>query len=640
MSRELVIVESPAKAKTVGAILGSKYTVKASVGHVRDLPKSQLGVDVEHDFKPKYIVPKEKRQVVKDLKESLKGITAVYLATDPDREGEAISWHLLQAASLERLPIQRVVFHEITPQAIQEAFAHPREIDMRLVNAQQARRILDRLVGYSISPLLWRKVKGRLSAGRVQSVALKMVVDREREIEHFLPREYWTIEAELSQAVKKGRRTKSDRFKAGLVGAIDAAGKAQRVEIANQAEAAALTTDLERATVAVAEVRKGKVSRQPEPPFTTSTLQQESFRKLHFSAQRTMLVAQQLYEGLSMGDSDPVGIITYMRTDSVRIADSAIEDIRGYVKERWGADAVPRAPRVFKTRSKGAQEAHEAIRPTSVRRLPDEIKPFLTQDQFRLYDLIWKRGVASQMAAAGYDTQSVDVTADATEAGGKQYRLRATSSRLRTPGFQTLYVAGRDEDDPEEKEGSLPELEKGEDLTLHGVTPDQHFTQPPPRFTDATLVKELEARGIGRPSTYAPILSTLQDRGYVERSGRHLQPLELGVIVSDLLALHFANVVDEKFTAAMEEELDEIAAGRREWVPVLKDFYVPLAEALAEAQQNMERVKVEPEPAGEDCPNCTKPLVIRVGRFGRFIACSGFPECRTTKPLLTHLGAA
>ena len=623
MAKGLVIVESPAKAKTVSKMLGGHYSVKASIGHVRDLPKSRLGVDVERRFAPKYLVPKEKKAVVREIREAAIKASSVYLATDPDREGEAISWHLVQAAELDAKPLKRVVFHEITKEAVAEAFRHPRDIDMDLVNAQQARRILDRLVGYKISPLLWQKVRRGLSAGRVQSATLRMVVDREREIDGFVSQEYWSIDAELRKMV--GRES----FRATLLGFVDGT----KLGIGNKQEAEGIVTELRGANYAVAQVRKKEVSRQPAPPFTTSTLQQEAWRKLRFAAKRTMAVAQQLYEGLPVGDEGSVGLITYMRTDSTRVASSAVSETRALIKEKYGANFLPARPRTFAKKSKASQEAHEAIRPTSVWREPDSIKTYLARDQFRLYELIWKRMVASQMSPALLDTTLVDIEAQ----NGKNYLLRAASSVIKFPGFTVIYSEGKD-DAEEEREGILPQLAEGEPLKLLDLFPEQHFTQPPPRYTEATLVKALEERGIGRPSTYAPILSTIQERSYVAKANGRFQPLELGFLVSDLLTKHFPDIVDLGFTAQMEEGLDQIARGEREWVPFLEGFYGPFEKTLATAEERMERVKAVDEPTNEICKQCARPMVIKSGRYGRFLACSGYPECKNTKPILTKIG--
>ena len=625
MAKELVIVESPAKARTLSRILGGRYSVKASLGHVRDLPRKRLGVDVKNGFTPYYAVPKEKRAIVKEIKEAAEKALAVYLATDPDREGEAISWHLIEAARLRKVPRHRVVFHEITEKAIKEAFRHPRQIDMHLVDAQQARRILDRLVGYKISPLLWRKVKGGLSAGRVQSVALRMIVEREREIQNFVPQEYWTIEVELAKMDKRAAR-----FKAKLLGIKD---KGEKLEIHCQGEAEPIANQLKVATYLVSQISQKRLSRQPAPPFITSTLQQEAWRKLKFAARHTMSIAQQLYEGLPIGDEGVVGLITYMRTDSTRVAESALKEARHYISEKYGAEFLPSRPRLFTKKAKGAQEAHEAIRPTGVEREPSLIKPYLTPDQAKLYELIWKRMVASQMAAALFDTTAVDIEAKEPQEG-KIYILKATGSVLYFSGFLTLYSEGKDEAEEEEKDKApLPPLAEGEELRLIDLFPQQHFTQPPPCYNEATLVKALEERGIGRPSTYAPIISTLRQRGYVERKDGRFHPLSLGFVVNDLLVEHFPQIVDIGFTAQMEEQLDEIARGERGWVGTIQEFYTPFEETLSKASTHMVKVKEADQPTNELCPQCGCAMVIRMGRYGKFLACSGYPRCKTTKPL-------
>jgi len=628
MGKKLVIVESPAKARTVGKMLGGTYTIKASVGHVRDLPQKALGVDVDNGFAPKYVVPQGKKKVVSELKEAARKASAVYLATDPDREGEAISWHLVNAAKLDSMPTHRVVFHEITEDAIKEAFRHPRPINMDLVNAQQARRVLDRLVGYKISPLLWRNVRGRLSAGRVQSVALRMIVEREREIQAFVPEEYWTIDAELAKDPAT-RHLKT--FRARLTGIKD---KHRKLKLGNQQASAPVVEALWRSAYSVAQITEKKVTRNPAPPFTTSTLQQEAWRKLRFTADRTMAVAQELYEGLPIGEEGSVGLITYMRTDSTRVAEPAVHETRQYIAEKHGPEYVPARPRVFARKAKGAQEAHEAIRPTRVWREPDTLKEYLTRDQERLYRLIWERMVASQMAAAIFDTVTVEIEAHDRQ-DSTVYLLKSTGSVPRFLGFLVLYSEGKDEADTEEEgKAKLPPLDKGEKLDLKDVIPEQHFTQPPPRYTEATLVKALEEKGIGRPSTYAPTLSTLRRRDYVERKrdGR-FYPLELGFIVNDLLVEHFPGIVDMGFTARMEEELDEISRGEREWVGAVQDFYTPFEEALAKARENMTNMKKPAQPTDEICPNCGKPMVIRHGRYGEFLGCTGFPKCKTTRSL-------
>lgn len=624
----LVIVESPAKARTVGRFLGKGYTVRASVGHIRDLLRSSMSVDVENNFKPTYRVPKEKRPVVKELAEEVKKAAEVYLATDPDREGEAIAWHLTEATGIRPSQLRRVVFHEITQSAIEEAFAHPRGIDMNLVNAQQARRVLDRLVGYSLSPLLWRKVRSRLSAGRVQSVAVRMVVEREREIQNFVPEEYWSIQAELAK-----RETRRRTFLAKLHRI-----RREEVTLKDQQATQAVVDELERAVYAVASVKEGQRRRQPSPPFTTSTMQQEASRRLGFTATRTMRIAQQLYEGIDLDGSGPVGLITYMRTDSTNVAEQAQAEARQYIARRYGENFLPPQPPVYKTRTKGAQEAHEAIRPTSVFREPDALKEQLTRDQYRLYQLIWRRFVASQMPAALYDTMTVEVEAGPAD-GERPYLFRATGSTLRFPGFLIVYEEAKDEEVQEEEPAQqIPPLTVGEILDLVRLIPEQHFTQPPPRYTEATLIRALEEYGIGRPSTYAPIMATIQQRGYVRREGKRLVPTETGFLVNDLLVEHFPEVMDYGFTAQMEEQLDEIAAGRREWVPVVREFYRPFALQVVQADQRIEKVELESAQVGRNCPECGAPLIIRWGRYGKFIGCSRFPECRYTEPWREKVG--
>jgi DNA topoisomerase-1 len=635
VAKNLVIVESPAKARTIQKFLGRDFSVDASMGHVRDLPKSELGVDLERDFSPRYVIPRDKRSVVKELREKAKEAQKIYLATDPDREGEAIAWHLATAIGADDKPMQRIEFHEITKEAIQRAVKAPRQIDLKRVDAQQARRVLDRLVGYNLSPLLWRKVRRGLSAGRVQSVAVRLVVEREREIESFNPVEYWTVEAELAKKPARAGRGKQATFRATLVQAL---GK--KPELANQEDSRRVLADLEGADYRVVDVRVKEQTRAAAPPFTTSTLQQEAGRKLGFTAKRTMAVAQQLYEGLDVGSEGSVGLITYMRTDSTQIAESAIHEVRRYIEERYGAANLPESPRVYRTRSKLAQEAHEAIRPTSVFREPAAIKQHLTSDQLKLYDLIWKRFVACQMASARYEVTTVDVEATGTQSKG-DYLFRASGSLVVFPGFLALYREGRDdEEQDEDTQKALPDLAKGEDLQLVRLLSDQHFTQPPPRYSEATLVKALEEKGIGRPSTYAPTLSTIQERGYVERVGKQLRPTELGRVVNDLLVENFPEVIDVDFTANMEEKLDEVASGERPWVPVVREFYQPFHENLERAGESIERVKIEPEPTDELCEKCGRPMVIRMGRYGKFMGCSGFPECRNAKPLLKKIGVA
>jgi DNA topoisomerase-1 len=624
MSKKLVIVESPAKSKTLGKILGKGYSIKASLGHVRDLPKGQMGVDIENGFMPKYVVPKAKTKLVNELKQAAQDAAAVYLATDPDREGEAIAWHLSEVTKTDRKPYYRVVFREITEEAVKSAFQSPREIDMQLVDAQQARRILDRLVGYNISPLLWKKVRKRLSAGRVQSVAVRIIVDREREIQAFVPVEYWVIEVELSKKKEK------PSFRATLIGLID--GK--KLDIHTQEESDKIKGALEQAAYDVLKVSVKKVTRQPAPPFTTSTLQQEAWRKLRFTAKQTMAIAQQLYEGLPIGDEGNVGLITYMRTDSTRVAQSAVAETIAFIRERYGARFLPPRPRAFTTRTVRAQEAHEAIRPTKTHREPAQVKKYLNTSQFRLYDLIWKRMVASQMAAALFDNTTVDIEAK----NHKDYLLRTAASVNTFPGFITLYSEGRDEAE-EEGKVALPHLEKGDELKFLGIFPEQRFTQPLSRYTEATLVKTLEQYGIGRPSTYAPTISTIQERDYVNKVKGVFQPTALGFATNDLLVQHFPDIINIKFTADMENELDDIANKERTWPSVIQDFYVPFDKDLQQALKTAEKVKLADEPTGDSCPKCGKPLVIKTGRFGKFIACSGYPGCKFTQSFQVKLGA-
>ncbi|MFC1970379.1 type I DNA topoisomerase [Chloroflexota bacterium] len=623
MSKKLVIVESPAKVRTLSKMLGTNYSLKASIGHIRDLPKSQIGVDIENGFAPRYVVPKVKTKLVNELKQAAKKASAIYLATDPDREGEAIAWHLAETIKVDQQPCQRVVFYEITEDAVKEAFQHPRSIDMQLVDAQQARRVLDRLVGYKISPLLWRNVRKRLSAGRVQSVAVKIIVDREREIQVFVLVEYWIIEVELTGKDEKAT------FQATLFGLADGA----KLEIHNEKEADGVMAELKKAVYSVLKVNTKKATRQPSPPFTTSTLQQEAWRKLHFSAKQTMAIAQQLYEGLPVGNEGSVGLITYMRTDSTRTAQTAVAEARGFIGDKYGAKYVPPRARAFTRRAKGAQEAHEAIRPTKVIREPSLIKEYLNANQFKLYNLIWKRMVASQMAAALFDNTTVDITAK----NHTDYLLRTSTSVNTFPGFMRLYSESKDEAE-EEVKSSLPHLEKGDELKRQGIFPEQRFTQPPPRFTEATLVKMLEQWGIGRPSTYAPTLSTIQDREYVNKVNGSFQPTELGFAVNDLLVKHFTDIININFTANMEKELDDIVSNERSWASVVQDLYTPLAKDLQKAAKVVEKIRLEDEKTGEMCPKCGKELVVKTGRFGKFIACSGYPECKHTKSFQVKLG--
>ncbi len=613
MPKALIIVESPAKTRTLKNFLGAGYSIEASMGHVRDLPKSRLGVDVEHEFEPKYITIPERKDVIKKLKDAVAKADVVYLASDPDREGEAIAWHLQEALDLK--DPRRIQFNEITRSAVTEALQNPHQINHDLVNAQQARRVLDRLVGYMLSPLLWRKVKKNLSAGRVQSVAVRLICDREREITAFVPVEYWSIVATLTP------KDKEHLFDAKFL-----SRNGEKLEIHNQAESDALLAALEGADYVVKSVKKSEKRRNPAAPFITSTLQQEASRKLGFGAKRTMQVAQQLYEGIELGSEGHVGLITYMRTDSTRVAAEAQEEARGYIIDRFGESYAPDKPR--QVVRKGAQDAHEAIRPTSVRRHPDEIKQLLSNDQYRLYRLIWQRFLASQMKPAVFDVVSVDIVA-------RDMIFRATGSTVKFQGFMKVYTEGKDESTvtADEDMPPLPDLKEGQPLDLRKLNPEQHFTEPPPRYSEATLVRALEEKGIGRPSTYASIISTIQDRKYVELTEKKFHPTELGFIVTDQLVKHFPDIMDVQFTAGVETKLDTVEEGQLDWVRLLSDFYGPFSKDLEAAQENMERVKIEPKMTDQMCPNCGKPMAIREGRFGEFLGCSGYPECKTAMPL-------
>ncbi|SEN79150.1 type I DNA topoisomerase [Lihuaxuella thermophila] len=616
MADSLVIVESPAKAKTISKYLGKQYIVKASMGHVRDLPKSQLGVNVEDDFAPKYITVRGKGDVLKQLRDAKKKVKRVYLAADPDREGEAIAWHLAHSLELSLDEKCRVVFNEITKQAVKDAFKHPRKINLNLVNAQQARRILDRLVGYGISPLLWKKVKKGLSAGRVQSVAVKLIIDREKEIRQFVPEEYWTVTAVLISG--------EEAFEAKFYGYGN-----KKTELKSKEDVDQLLDSIKGKRFIVEEVKKSERKRNPAPPFITSTLQQEAARKLNFRAQKTMAVAQQLYEGVDIGKEGTVGLITYMRTDSTRVSNTAQEEARSYIQNTFGTDYVPATPRIPKTKP-GAQDAHEAIRPTSVTRTPAQLKEVLTRDQYRLYKLIWERFVASQMSPAVLDAISADIRVG-------EALFRATGSKVKFPGFMKVYVEGSD-DNKKEEETFLPPLEKGQQLKRKSLDPKQHFTQPPPRYTEARLVKELEEKGIGRPSTYAPTLETIQKRGYVLLEDKRFVPSELGEIVCELMEEFFPEIINVEFTAHMEEDLDLIEEGKADWVEILDRFYGPFQERLNVAEKEMAEVEIEDEVSDEICEKCASPMVYKYGRYGKFLACSAFPECRFTKAILKSTG--
>jgi DNA topoisomerase-1 len=614
--RSLVVVESPTKVKTIQKYLDSKFVVKASMGHVRDLPKSQLGVDPKKGFKPKYVVSPTKKKVLDDLKKAAEKADALYVATDPDREGEAIGWHLAEELDIAKKNVYRITFNEITERAVKAAFTNPGKIDLKKVDAQQARRVLDRLVGYSLSPLLWEKVQRGLSAGRVQSVAVRLIVDREREIQAFVPVEYWSLHARLSGA-------RPPEFVATLK---EVAG--EKASLGNEDVTRALMASLDGARFLVKSVTRGERRRNPAPPFITSTMQQEAGRKLGFTAKKTMTIAQQLYEGIDLGAEGPEGLITYMRTDSVRVAVEAQAAARGWVIARIGTEYVPETPPAYRSRG-SAQEAHEAIRPSEVRHEPRNIARFLTKDQLALYRLIWERFLASQMTPAVYDTVSADI-----EAG--RCLFRAQGATLKFKGFTAVYEESREDDvaqAEQEPEGVVPPLDEGEVLALLGLDPKQHFTQPPPRYTEASLIKALEELGIGRPSTYASILGTIiNDRGYVHRERRTLSPTELGMAVTDKLIPYFQDIMNVEFTAQMEDNLDKIEEGERKWVDTVKEFYEPFKRDLARAKREMRSEKVG-EPTGETCPECGSELLEKRGRFGKFLACSAYPDCRYTRNL-------
>ncbi|HCF61008.1 MAG TPA: type I DNA topoisomerase [Myxococcales bacterium] len=676
MANYLVVVESPAKAKTIKKYLGTDYTVKASVGHVKDLPKSKMGVDIEKDFEPVYEVIRGKSQVLKEIKQAAKKAEKIFLATDPDREGEAIAFHIAEEVGGPRSEkVSRVMFNEITKRAIQEAFKHPRTLDERKFDSQQARRVLDRLVGYQISPILWSKIRRGLSAGRVQSVAVRLVVEREEEIKAFVPQEYWTLDARLAGRLPP-------QFTARLV-KLD--GK--KAEIKDEPTASRLVAALRECTFVVDKVEKKERRRNPPAPYITAKLQQDAANRLRFTAKRTMGLAQKLYEGIELGDEGAVGLITYMRTDSARLSQEAVAEVREYIEKQYGRDHLPESPNVFKSKG-SAQEAHEAIRPTSVAYPPERVKPFLDRDSFRLYKLIWDRFVACQMQPAVYDQTTADI-------GAANATFRATGSRLRFPGWLSAYGEKLEDEEPKDEEAGeenkeIPPLESGEALGLKKLDSEQHFTQPPPRFTEASLVKELEEKGIGRPSTYAAILSTIQDKEYVAKEENRFKPTELGGLVTKELVRAFPHELDIAFTAELEGKLDEIEEGKFNWIDVLKEFYGPFKQSLSRAEETMRDIKreevktelkcekcgapmvikwgklgrflacsgypeckntkdfreaeggqievVAEEAAGEACPNCGKPMVIKRGRFGRFMACSAYPECKTSKPVTTGVG--
>ena len=617
--KSLVIVESPAKAKTIGKYLGDGYEVKACMGHLRDLPKSKIGVDIENDFEPDYKPIKGKEDIIGDLKKSAKKSEYVYLATDPDREGEAISWHLKELLDLPDDKARRVTFNEITKKVVSESIQKPREIDQNLVDAQQARRILDRIVGYQLSPLLWKKIRRGLSAGRVQSVAMRMVAEREEEIRNFEAEEYWTLDVHLTNEDRSGG------FAARFYGQ-----DGKKKELKSEEEVNAVLSDVEGKPFVVQKVKRADKQRSPSPPFTTSTMQQEASRKLNMTPRRTMAIAQQLYEGIDITGVGTVGLITYMRTDSLRISDEALDATKQFIHERYGADYYPAQTRHFKTKA-GAQDAHEAIRPSDITLTPERIRQDLTAEQYRLYRLIWSRFLACQMANAIYDSVSVEVDA-------AQYQFRANYSALKFAGYTAVYEEGRDEE-KEEKSSPLPSLQEGQHLLQNGVDKDQHFTQPPSRYTDATLIRAMEEQGVGRPSTYAPTVSTILDREYVVKEGKYLRITPLGEVVTTLMKEKFSDIVDTGFTANMEKNLDSVEEGEKNWKGLLREFYGPFEASLTQAEKDLEgtRIKVPDEVSEEICPQCGRNLVIKSGRFGRFLACPGYPECSFTMPLVVEM---
>ena len=620
MANNLVIVESPAKANTIGKFLGKDYKIVASVGHVRDLPKSQIGIDIENDFEPKYITIRGKGEIISKLKKEAKSASKIYLATDPDREGEAISWHLANLLNIDCNEKCRIVFNEITKNAVKNAIKTPRTIDMNLVDAQQARRVLDRIVGYKISPLLWKKVRKGLSAGRVQSVAARLICDREEEIEDFKPEEYWTIAAAL-QKKKSG-----SSFEAKFFGRAD-----EKIELKNEKQVREILEQLEGKEYIVSKVKTGEKRKTPPPPFTTSTMQQEAARKLGFPTKKTMMIAQQLYEGIEVKGHGAIGLVTYIRTDSTRISKEAQQEAKRYIGETYGEKYLPEEERVFKNRS-AAQDAHEAIRPTYVDMTPESVKSSLTNDQYKLYKLIWSRFISSQMASAVYDTISADIMAD-------EFLFKANGSKLKFKGFVAVYTEGKDEE-TDDGEVTIPELTQNEKLILKKLEEKQHFTQPPLRYTEATLVKVLEEKGIGRPSTYAPIITTILARGYVEKEKKYLKPTELGRIVNDLMKSNFSDIVDVQFTAQMEKKLDDVEEGTKRWVDLMKDFYGPFEEMLRKAEEQIGQIEIHDEVTDIKCEKCGRNMVIKIGRFGKFLACPGFPECRNARPILEEAGVS
>ncbi|MFZ5987448.1 MAG: type I DNA topoisomerase [Bacillota bacterium] len=620
MAEKLVIVESPAKANTIGKFLGKDYKIVASVGHVRDLPKSQIGVDVDNDFEPKYITIRGKGDVISKLKKEAKNAKKVYLATDPDREGEAISWHLANLLNIDNAEKCRITFNEITKNAVKNAIKSPREINMDLVDAQQARRVLDRIVGYKISPLLWKKVKKGLSAGRVQSVATRLICDREEEVENFVPEEYWTITAKLEKSGVKSS------FEAKFHGS-----GSKKMDLKNEEEVNKILDEIKKEKFKVQKIKKGEKRKAPPAPFTTSTMQQEAARKLGFTTKKTMIVAQQLYEGIDIKGIGAVGLVTYIRTDSTRVSAEAQQDTAAYIKEKFGHKYLPEEKRVYKNKS-ASQDAHECIRPASVTMTPESIKDSLSKDQYKLYKLVWDRFVASQMASAVYDTISTDI-----EAG--RYIFKASGSSVKFQGFIVLYQEGKDEEG-DEGEAVIPDLLEGEELKQKKIEPKQHFTQPPPRYTEASLVKALEEKGIGRPSTYAPTITTILARGYIVKEGKTLIPTELGKIVTDIMKKYFQDIVDIEFTAQMEKKLDDIEEGYKRWVEVMKSFYAQFVDVLKDAETQIGNIEIPDEVTDEICEKCGRNMVIKMGRYGKFLACPGFPECRNARPILEDAGVA
>lgn len=618
MANYLVIVESPAKAKTIGKFLGKGYKIEASMGHVRDLPKSQIGVNVENDFEPKYITIRGKGDLISKLKKEAKNAEKVFLATDPDREGEAISWHLANLLNIDYAQKCRITFNEITKNAVKNAIKAPRTIDMDLVDAQQARRVLDRIVGYNISPLLWRKIRKGLSAGRVQSVTTRLICDREEEIDNFVTEEYWTLVAKLMKAKTKAA------FEAKFYGT-----PGEKIELKNEKQVNTILEEIADKEYIVKKVKLGEKKKAPAAPFITSTMQQEAARKLGFTTKKTMMVAQQLYEGIDVKEIGAVGLVTYIRTDSTRIAAEAQQEASDFIKTKYGAKYVPEGIRVYKNKS-ASQDAHEAIRPTHINLEPDSIKGSLSNDQFKLYKLVWERFIASQMASAIYDTVSSDIEVS-------KYLFKANGSKVKFQGFMAVYIEGKDEE-IEDDENIIPELSEGEEVSLKKLDPKQHFTQPPQRYTEATLVKVLEEKGIGRPSTYAPTITTILARNYVEKDKKLLVPTELGKIVTDLMKNYFKDIVDVQFTAQLEKKLDDVEEGDKRWVEVMKDFYSQFVDVLKAADSQIERVDIPDEVTDILCEKCGRNMVIKTGRFGKFLACPGFPECRNARPILEEAG--